>query len=172
MHSRIKMLKISKSTEISSCLLARPRYSCLSRRLNEGRREDERVAKEQGRRWSTVEGGSKVPRTTYAFQYFRVSATDATAAALPTRILHLEYSTAIMQVTIGACRCLPRLEIPVMEWIERLSLSSRFRFPFIPRFARGTLRAAAEPYRKIARHLLDKDQQPCSLTFPLCVTML
>jgi len=77
-----------------------------------------------------------------------------------------------MQVTIGACRCLPRLEIPVMEWIERLSLSSRFRFPFIPRFARGTLRAAAEPYRKIARHLLDKDQQPCSLTFPLCVTML
>lgn len=89
----------------------------------------------------------------------------------PPRILHLECST-VMQVTIGACRCLPRSEIPIMEWIERLSLFSRFRFPFIPRFAWGTLRATAEPYRKIARHLLDKDQQPCSLTLPLRVTML
>lgn len=88
----------------------------------------------------------------------------------PPTILHLECS-AVMQVTIGACRCLPRPEIPIMEWIERLSLFSRFRFPFIPRFARGTLRAAAEPYRKIARHLLDKDQQPCSLTLSLRVTM-
>jgi hypothetical protein len=59
----------------------------------------------------------------------------------------------------------PRPEIPVMEWIERLPLSSGFRFPFIPRFARRTLRAAAEPYRKIARHLADKDQQPCSQPF-------
>lgn len=81
----------------------------------------------------------------------------------PLRIHHLEYS-AVMQVTIGACRCLPRPEIPIMEWIERLPLSFRFRFPFISRFAWGTLRVATEPYRKIARHLLDKDQQPCSLT--------
>lgn len=32
----------------------------------------------------------------------------------PPRILHLECS-AVMQVTIGACRCLPRPEIPIME---------------------------------------------------------
>lgn len=47
MHSRIKTAKISKATEISSRLAARPRCSCLSRRgLNEGRREDVRVAEE------------------------------------------------------------------------------------------------------------------------------
>lgn len=98
--------------------------------------------------------------TTRAFQYFRV---PGRAEEI---LLAFGVSAApVMQVTIGACRCCRRAprEIPIMEWIERLSLSSGFRFPFILRFARGTLRAATESCRKIARHLPDKDQQLCVL---------